>query len=171
MRALLHERLRDGLAQLMIAEPEGPAIDYGRDTINQGDGGHGKHGTTSCAPPSVSSLAVEWAEFFSRALDMVELDLAHVRGTTRPPGVVSTGRVSNEAAKARKRRITTLAIYRGRPDAFVAYVEGCSADLVRKARAAKDQDSYGLKRPTVRPLTSSKPAPDTEVSRCTPPSP
>jgi hypothetical protein len=144
---VLHERLRDVLVQLVIADPEGSAIDYGRDAISQGDGGHGKHGTTSAPPPRVNPIAHEWAEFFARALDMAELDLATLQGRAQvqPRRIGSGGRVASSIANARKRRIATSPVYQGRPSAFVAYVEGCSEDLVTRTRGEKGLDSFGLR--------------------------
>lgn len=156
MRAKLHERIRDGLAQLVVWSPEGASIDYSRDSISQGDGGHGKHGTTTAAPPRVNALAQEWAEFFARAADMLEHDLARERGQL--PAVErrigSAGRVSSGVTAQRKARIRREPLYRGRPAQFVAYVEGCGEDLVLKARAAAGLDPFGLPIPKARPLTS-----------------
>lgn len=152
---MLHERLRYGLQQLVIADPGGGTMSYGSIGClrpSPGRGGHGRHGTTTAAPPRTHSIAIEYAEHFSRLLDLLELEVAELRGTApRPERVMSTGGKSN-ISSTRKRRIVTSELYRGKPDAFVAYVEGCSADLVRKARGGRGLDSHGL--PKAHALTS-----------------
>jgi hypothetical protein len=127
-RHFLHDRVRDVLTQLTIADAQGHTVDHGRISITQGRGGHGKHGTTTLAPPRVSSLAVEWTELLASALVDAESDAA------------GTGRRSGPGG-GRKRRIIQSEIYRGRPCEFVAFLEGCSADLVRKARGEHGLDA------------------------------
>lgn len=152
----LGRRVNEVLARLALC-PQGSAIDYGADLVTQGKGGHGKHGATSQAPPRVHSLAVEWAEFFRRATDLAELDLAMERGEQERPEPVRQGRVGSRVAATRKARILRSPLYQGRPDSFVAYVEGCSTDLVRKTRGERGLDAYGLKPDTARPLTTTNP--------------
>lgn len=139
----LGDRINQALAELVVADPEGGAIDYGRDRVSTGRGGHGSH-RGSTPPPRVHPLASEWAGFFRRALDLMELDLARLRGRAPRPEAPRQGRVASGVAARRKRRIIESELYRGRPAEFVAYVEGCSADLVRKVRGERGLDPYGL---------------------------
>jgi hypothetical protein len=156
----LHERLRDVLPQLMIADPQGSAVDpsmggHGR-LIDRGSGGHGKHGGTTAAPPQVNAVALEYAELFGRLLDMAEMDLAVLQGREKfqPHRVGSGGKVSNRVANDRRRRIVRSAVYTGRRAAFVAYVEGCSESLVQKVRAERGLDAHGLPVDKARPITA-----------------
>lgn len=146
-------RVNDVLVRLLLADPEGSAIDYGGDSISQGRGGHGKHGTTSVAPPRFDSMAVQWADFFRRAVELAELDLARMTGEAAQVTHVGSGRVAAGPARDRKRRIVRSELYEGRACEFVAYVEGCSADHVRRTRAERGLDAYGLKERRERALT------------------
>ena len=141
-RGTLAHRLNTVLARLMIADPEGPALDYSRFRPSHGEGGHGKHGATSVPPAPVSPVAVEFADAIRRLVELAEMELAIMRGELELPGrrVGSGGRVNSEYARQRKRRIARTPLYAGRPPEWVALAEGCSADTVRKTRAAAKLD-------------------------------
>jgi hypothetical protein len=149
----LGTRLNDVLAQLLISDAHGATSRYGRDNVRRGPG------RESTPPPSVSSLALEWAAFVGRIVEMAEHDLAALRGTAPRPGVGERrsgrgGKVSSALADGRRGRIVTTELYRGRPPEFVAYVEGCSAEHVRRVRGEKGLDpANGLRRHDT-PLTS-----------------
>jgi hypothetical protein len=78
-------------------------------------------------------------------VEMAEHDLATLRGTAPRPEVGERrtgrgGKVSTALADGRRTRITTTELYRGRPPEFVAYVEGCSAEHVRRVRGERGLD-------------------------------
>jgi hypothetical protein len=144
----LHERVRSVLRELALL-PEGSAIDYGRDVVSQGTGGHGKHGTASTPPPAIHSLAVEYAERFERLVIAAERDLHQAR-----TGAPLLDRDRNGRRRVNRRAITGPA-YEGRDAVFVAFAESVSVTAVERARASAGlEPSTGFKRD--RPLTNAK---------------
>jgi hypothetical protein len=145
----LGTRLNQVLAQLLISDAQGATSRYG-------DGPRRAPGRESAPPPQVSSIALEWAAFAGRMVEMAEHDLAALRGTAPRPGVGERrdgrgGRVSSALAAGRRGRIAGAELYRGRPPEFVAYVEGCSAEHVRRVRGEKGLDpATGLRRADAR---------------------
>ena len=151
----LGARVNRALGQLLLLG-NAPGVDATRDAVSNGSGGHGTHGERGKAPTDFQPLVIEWAEFFRRACDMAELDLAQERGEVERPTETRKGRVSAEDSRRRRQRIQRAAIYRGRRPEFVAYVEGCSVTLVREARQAGDLDPLTGQR-AEKPLTTSRP--------------
>lgn len=123
----------------------GPAIDYGRDVISQGSGGHGKHGMTSAAPSwgGERPLVEEWCDRIEALVTAAERDLQEAR----------RGATSRDFSGI-KRRIRSRE-YEGRDVVWVAFTERCSTDLVRKERRAAGLDPDGFRLPT--PLTAPPP--------------
>lgn len=139
--ATAYKRLGAELAQLRLLSNEG-AIDYGRDVVSQGRGGHGKHGVTSAAPTGYDPTA-EWAGRVDRLAQAVA---AERRAAQR-------GRLSIEGGrKARERRIQLD--YRGLHTRLVAFIEDCSERTVQRAREKRELDEHGYPPERPRPLTS-----------------
>lgn len=151
----LGARINRALQGLLLLGNPG-AVDTSRDTVSNGRGGHGTHAERGKAPTDFRPLVEEWAEFFRRACDMAELDLAMEKGEVERPTEVRKGRVSSAAIRERRHRIQRATIYQGRRPEFVAYVEGCSVSLVRDDREKGRLDPLtGF--PVPRPLTASVP--------------
>lgn len=146
----LGARLNRVLFGLLLLASNTRAVDFSRVMVSLGTG------RGSALPPDAGdSLVEEWAEFFRRAIDMAEADLAMERGEIPRPSAVRRGRVAAKDARARDRRITSAKVYRGRRPEFVAYVEGCTVETVERVRRAKGLDpATGLKpKPAERPIT------------------
>jgi hypothetical protein len=153
----LGDRVNRALTDLLLLGAA-PGVDPSRDTVSSGSGGHGKHGTTSVAPSDMQPLVLEWAEFFRRAVELAELDVAMERGQHPRPHMVKRGRVSAMNARERDHRIARSRIYEGRRPEFVAYAEGCSVDTVKTARTAAHLDPLtGERERRARPLTAPMP--------------
>lgn len=122
----LGARLNKVLAEMMLVQEAG-AIDYSRDRVSQGEGGHGAHGIQG-GPPAGNSrpLVLQWAERFERMVEAAERDLRAVTHGEEPREYGGT-----KAASGLRRRIRD---YEGRDPVWVAFMEGCSVELVRKAR-------------------------------------
>lgn len=115
-------------------------MDSERDSINMGSGGHGTHKERGKAPTDFRPLVLEWADFFRRAAELAEHDLAMERGEAPRPTMVKPGRVDAKRKKERDRRIARSPLYIGRRPEFVAYMEGVSVTLVKDARTASRLD-------------------------------
>lgn len=143
-RPNLPRRVNDVLARMVLYQETG-AIDYGRDTISTGRGGHGTHKERGVAPTLQDSMFVEWADRFNRLCAAAEKAADEFE---RGP---DERRRRGETSHARKRRIVTA--YVGLPLAEAAFIDGCSTDLVRKTRIAANrdpQDGTPLPKPEVR---------------------
>lgn len=125
----LPKRVNDVLARMLLF-PEAGAVDYGRDVISNGDGGHGKHGTTTVAPTCRDSLFIEWGDRFHRMCAAAEKAADdHARSPNLRRG---------ETSQQRKRRIVET--YVGVQLAEAAFIEGCSTDLIRKTRTTQKRN-------------------------------
>lgn len=123
----LGQRLNRALATLLL-EQQASAIDYSRDHISMGEGGHGAHGIVSGAPSGSSRpLVLQWSERFEKLIESCEAD---ARALTVPGGRREFLSSREIADRLRKR----IGDYEGRDEVYVAYHEGCSVPLVRKVR-------------------------------------
>lgn len=117
------------LALLMKAE--GPAVDPSRDIISTGK-------TTSSPPPNYHSEYEAWRERFVRLLMALHREL---------------GSEPRQPRTTTKDLLEVIRDYEGRDKVYVAFVEGCSVELVEKARTIIGvKPSDGTRRE--RPLTS-----------------
>lgn len=120
----LGARLNKVLAQMMLVQEAG-AIDYERDHISLGSGGHGGHGEVGGRPAGNSrALVVQWSERFEHMVTAAERDLRAVTHGVEPEKF-------NATSQSLKKVIRD---YEGRRPEWVAVMEGCSAELVRKVR-------------------------------------
>lgn len=147
----------DFVLRAMTLLQNGPAIDYGRDVISQGSGGHGKHGMTSAAPSwgGEKPLVEEWSDRIEAVVMAAERDLHEAR---RGASVRDFTGI--------KRRIRSPE-YEGRDVVWVAFVERCSTDLVRKERrsARLDPDGFPLPTPfTAPPPKRERPTPESTTT-------
>lgn len=141
--------LARGLVELALLA-EVSAVDYARDTVSNGSGGHGKHGTTSTPPPRNDSLYLEWLERLERLSAALVRDLEDAR--------TGQGRTARRD-RGRKKRIARD--YAGRSPEWVGFVEGVTAAYVEKCRhedrspaaPAGREKKYGHPLPSARPLT------------------
>lgn len=120
---MLGTRLNKVLARLLLMQ-ESSAIDYSRDRVSHGSGGHGAHGDPS-RPPSGNSrpLVDQWAERFERMIEAAEVDAG-----LRAPREATNNR--NIRSELRSR----MPEYEGHDPVYVAYHEGCSVEIVREVR-------------------------------------
>lgn len=128
--ASLGNRLNKVLGGLLLLT-EGATVDPTKDTISVGRGGHSTHGERGRRPGGSSRpLVVQWAERFEHMILAAERDLADAKH--------GTGRVefsgTKPAAGLRKR----IHEYEGRDPVWIAFIEGCSVELVRKVRREAD---------------------------------
>jgi hypothetical protein len=113
---------------------EGASVDFQKDRISSGK-------ATASAPTDYQPLASEWEDRAERMVVSMEAEAE----------AYSTGAeiVQRKSASDLRRVIPS---YEGRDIVFVAYHEGCSADLVRKVRTAMGLDLMGFRKD--KPLTS-----------------
>lgn len=121
----LGTRLNRVLTRLLLLQEAG-AVDYSRDRVSQGSGGHGAHGDPS-RPPSGTSrpLVQQWAERFEHLIEAAERDAG------MSPAEVAPRFTGQRLANDLRARIHE---YEGHDPVFVAFVERCSVELVRKIR-------------------------------------
>lgn len=145
MKQTLGNRLNHCLAHLLLLQ-EGGAVDYSRDRISQGSGGHGAHGDPSRRPSGNSRpLVQQWADRFERLLELAEIDAGLRRAEEATPR-------KNARAELRQR----MPEYVGYSPVDVAFFERVSVELVRSARRDMGVDvatGESLK-PRERPLTA-----------------
>lgn len=128
------------------------AIDYSRDVINHGSGGHGKHGTTTTTPSFGADvpLSVEMERFLARAGTVFARRLeAERRG--------ATATVPNGDTRSKAKRDETSAILAevGRDATEVAYLYGRTTEAVRKLRLRHGMDAdRGERVRVLRPVTA-----------------
>lgn len=118
-------RIRDVLVQMTLL-PDGGAVDYGRVRVSHGKGGHGTHGVRSAAPPRPDALVVDWTRRFDRMARLAEHELETYRTGKRTADRLS--------------RDQRMATHVNETPAFVAYVEDCSTEAVRKWRQRHNRD-------------------------------
>ena len=121
----LGRRMNQVLSRMMTYQ-EGAVIDYTRIRVSHGEGGHGFHGERGGRPAGNSRpLAVEWAERFERMIEAAEADAAsYERGDA----------LKSFTAKAAPGLKTRIRDYAGRDPVWVAFMEGCSVELVLRVR-------------------------------------
>lgn len=108
----------------LTLQQETSAVDYSRDRVSQGRGGHGAHGDPSRRPSGSSRPpSVQWAWRFERMIERAEIDAG-----TRPAPEASARR--NMRAELRQR----MREYEGFDPVDVAFYERCSTELVRSVR-------------------------------------
>jgi hypothetical protein len=141
----LGERLNSVLGALLL-EAQVTAVDYSRDRISQGSGGHGAHGDPSKPPTGTSRpLVTQWAERFERMIERAEID-AGLR-----PAEEAVPRSDKRTELRRK-----MAEYEGYLASDVAFFERVSESLVRSVRKDMGRDmveGHRLER-RERPLTA-----------------
>jgi hypothetical protein len=113
---------------------EGASVDFQKDRIKSVK-------ATSSAPTDYQPFSKEWEDRAERMVESMEAAAE----------AYSTGaEVVQRKSAADLRRV--MHTYEGRDVVFVAYHEGCSADLVRKVRTAMGLDLMGLRK--LKPLTT-----------------
>lgn len=131
----------------LALQQESSAVDYSRDHISQGSGGHGAHGDPSKRPSgNARPLSAQWFERFERMIEAAEREAG-----MRPAEVVAK-QPMKQAQELRGR----IDEYEGYDPVFVAFVERCSVEVVRKIRKEKGRHMATGARlePRERPLTA-----------------
>lgn len=127
----LGRRLNDALAALLMSA-QGPAIDPSRDQISGGK-------ADSAPPPRYGVDEIRaWVDRAERLVMALEREVG-LATPTKP-------------RKTTKDLREVIRTYEGRDAVYVAFVEGCSTQLVHKVRASVGLDPEGQRRP--RALTS-----------------
>lgn len=149
----LADDLRDlvGTYRAALLLADAPAIDYSRDIISQGSGGHGSHkARTSPSYGAEKPLAVELEDAFARFVVVWRNRLAAAQSGA--PAVAAKGdRVSSTRRAERKAVLSAT----GQPAIEVAYVYGWTEDGVRRARLAAGLDpATGERVDRERPITA-----------------
>lgn len=118
----------------LLANAQG--VDYSRDVVSQGDGGHGKHGTTTTEPSFGDDppLPVRIVGLVERVADVVERDLDVER---RGPGARPAGH--DRRSRAKRDEDQGVLSQRGDPTR-VAYLFGRTTEGVRKLRKCHGLD-------------------------------
>ena len=140
----LGSRLNEALTQLLLQQQTN-AVDYSRDQVSNGRGGHGAHGDPSRRPTGNSRpLVQQWAERFERLIEVLEQEAGLRPAQTKEP--------VKQARELRSR----IHEYEGYDPVFVAFVERTSVESVRRIRKEKGLNVATGERltPRERPLTA-----------------
>jgi hypothetical protein len=119
----LGTRLNNALAKMTLLQ-EASAVDYSRDHVSQGSGGHGAHGDPSRRPSGNSRPLVDvWTRRFEALIRLAEIDAG-----LRPAEQATPRQHKRSELRGHMRE------YEGYDPVDVAFYERVSTELVRSVR-------------------------------------
>jgi hypothetical protein len=131
--------------------PNAQAIDYSRDVVSHGKGGHGKHGTTTTRPTfgADAPLPVQIERMVERMARVIEARLEDELEGAQP----NAARAKTGKARREEDRAILAAV--GEDPTALAFVYGRATEAVRKLRQRSGRDpDTGERVPTPRPITA-----------------